>query len=257
MARIRLDLSYAGTNYCGWQIQPNAITVQEVIQSKIAKVLGYDVKLIGSGRTDAGVHAIHQVAHFDCEPTSFEATKWVEILNSLLPKDIRIITAKEVESNFHARFSASQRGYCYWILPKVRENELSTFYHPYCWATHKAHDVNLLNEYASQVVGEHDFTSFCAAGDGAKSKVRNVFSAFFVQEEDFIKFYISANGFLWNMVRSIVGTFINLESQDATTEDLKKIIEAKDRSLGGATAPAKGLFLNYVLYEKKESQFER
>lgn len=255
MARIRIDLSYVGTNYCGWQIQPNGTSVQEVIQKALSKVLGYQVAVVGSGRTDAGVHALHQVAHFDIKESTIEATKWCAILNALLPKDIRILESKEVLPSFHARYSATKRSYCYLILPKKNQNNYLAFCHPFCWATHKEHDIAALNEYAKIIVGQHNFLSFCSVRDCSPSKIKTVTEAYFKQEEPFIKFYISANGFLWNMVRSIVGTFIELEGQGATPSDIASILNAKNRCEAGMTAPARGLFLENVLYSKEEEVF--
>lgn len=251
MQRIRLDLAYDGTNFCGWQIQKNARTVQGVLEEKISSILNCKVCVTGSGRTDSGVHAKMQVAHFDATQSSIDPENWSKVLNCNLPKDIRIKRSLLVDENFHARYSAVERGYCYKILPLDFENFYLPFYENYCYATHKNHDLKLLNEYAAYFVGQKDFSSFCAAGDPSPSKERIVTGATFVENNGMIEFYISGNAFLWKMVRTIVGTILDLEARKTDPSEIEKIFKEKNRDFAGTTAVSKALFLDFVRYSNE------
>ena len=245
MRNIRLDIAYDGTNYCGWQIQPRDLTVQEVIEKALAQMHKKRVELIGSGRTDSGVHADRQVANFVTDIDSIPAENFRHALNSLLPLDIRILESREVDSEFHSRFSAIRRTYKYYIKqgdvghPRFRD---------FCYLVRKPININALNDLARELVGEHDFTTFAAAGDQAPTKTRTIFSATFYPEGEFIVFKICGNAFLQRMVRSLTGTLLDLSWKGEGPKEMIRILKAQDRSLAGTTAPARGLFLNKVEY---------
>ncbi|MGL1890247.1 MAG: tRNA pseudouridine(38-40) synthase TruA [Spirochaetaceae bacterium] len=245
MRNIRLDIAYDGKNYCGWQIQPNETTVQGVIEDALSKMHKKHVDIIGSGRTDSGVHADMQVVNFLSDIDSIPAENYRKAINSLLPLDIRITSSKEVDLTFHSRFLAYRRTYKYYL-------KLGSVGHPryrdFCYLVRKPLDLKLLNELARELIGEHDFTTFAAAGDQAPTKIRTIYSAIFYPEGEFIVFKICGNAFLQRMVRSVTGTLLDMAWKNQTPQQLKKILESKDRSLVGTTAPARGLFLNKVEY---------
>lgn len=243
--RIRIDLAYDGTDFFGWQVQSHGRTVQGELEKALGKIEGAEVRVIGSGRTDSGVHACFQVAHFDTEKDSIEPSRFATALNSILLKDIRILVTKEVAEDFHARFSAVERGYCYYFS---QNSCMLPFYRDFCWDLRRPLNVELLNRYASKLIGLHDFTTFSAAGDASPTKERIITSASFVPRGDFLVFKLSGNAFLWKMVRSITGTMIGLEVKGAGEGVFEEILKAKERSLVGTTAPARGLFLDYVRY---------
>ena len=243
--RIRLNLAYDGTNFNGWQIQNDARTVQGEIQKALEKIHKQPTKIIGSGRTDSGVHARFQVAHFDTSVLSIPPAKYKMAINSYLPKDIRIIDSIQVEHDFHARFNAIERGYRYYILP---QKGALPFNRDYCIETFKSHNLQLLNRYASYIVGEHDFSTFTSSGDVSKTKVRIITSASFTYEGEYLVFSISGNAFLWKMVRSIIGTILELEKQNSKPIEMKELLLQKNRKNVGTTAPARALFLDYVRY---------
>ncbi|QEN05581.1 tRNA pseudouridine(38-40) synthase TruA [Thiospirochaeta perfilievii] len=245
MRNIRLNIAYDGTKYCGWQIQPRDITIQEVIEKALSKIHKKKVDLIGSGRTDSGVHADKQVANFVTDIDSIPANRFRAAINSLLPLDIRVLSSREVPLEFHSRFNAFRRTYKYYI-------KLADVGHPryrdFCYLVRRPLNLNLLNDLARELVGEHDFTTFAAAGDQAPTKIRTIYSATFYPEGEFIVFKICGNAFLQRMVRSLTGTLLDFSFKGKTPEDLRFILLAKDRSLVGPTAPARGLFLNNVEY---------
>lgn len=245
MRNIRLDIAYDGTNYCGWQIQPSEITVQQVIESALGKIHKKKVEIIGSGRTDSGVHADNQVANFFSDLDSIPADSYRQALNSLLPLDIRILKSWEVDENFHSRFDAVKRTYKYYIKSASVGHPR---YRDFCYLVRKPLNLKHLNDLARVLIGEHDFTTFAASGDQAPTKVRTIFSAGFYPEGEFIVFKISGNAFLQRMVRSITGTLLEFSFKGLTPDYLSEILEAKDRNLAGTTAPARGLFLNKVEY---------
>lgn len=245
MRNIRLDLAYDGTNYCGWQIQNSDTTVQGVIEECLSRIHKKEISIIGSGRTDSGVHADHQVANFQSDLISMPAEKFKDALNSLLPLDIRIMRSSQTTDEFHSRFDARKRTYKYYLKrasvghPKNRD---------FSWLVRRPLELSTLNEIARELVGEHDFTTFTAAGDQSKSKIRYIHSAVFYTEGEFIVFKICGNAFLQKMVRSLTGSILDLAWKGFGGEKMKEILDAKDRSLAGPTAPARGLFLHKVEY---------
>ncbi|MBN2618376.1 MAG: tRNA pseudouridine(38-40) synthase TruA [Spirochaetales bacterium] len=246
MRNIKLDISYDGTKYCGWQIQPRDITVQGVIEDALTKIHKKKIDIIGSGRTDSGVHADQQIANFLTDIDSIPPQNFAQALNSLLPLDIRINSSVLVPLEFHSRFDAIRRTYKYYIKqgsvghPKDRD---------YSWLIRRPLDIRKLNNLARVLIGEHDFTTFAAAGDQAPTKTRRIYSATFYPEGDFIVFKICGNAFLQRMVRSLTGTLVDFCWKERSPKELEDILLAKDRSLVGATAPARGLFLNKVEYK--------
>lgn len=256
MRNIKLVIEYDGTNYHGWQVQPELRTIQGVIQSKLSTITKADTEVIGSGRTDAGVHALGQAANFKTDsrmtPDEFKAA-----LNSVLPRDIVIRHVREVEDDFHARYSAISRTYRYTIL---NEKTPSAFLWRYIHLVSDSIDVDGMAEACKLLLGTHDFSSFASAGDPVKSFVRAVSDAsierstFSIQHPvsgvrcRLIHFHIEASGFLRCMVRAIAGTLLEVGRGRIPPERMSEILEAKDRSAAGPSLPAKGLCLIKVDY---------
>ena len=250
---ILLRISYDGTRFHGWQKQlqrgkPSFRTVQGEIERALALLHKHPVELFGSGRTDAGVHACGQAAHFVTDITRIKPESFIPALNSALPKDVRIMEASHVSDNLHARFSARSRTYRYFI-----HCGKTAFAHqlPYCWHIRREPDIDLLNSMASVLSGELDCTTFSAAGDQSKSKSRYINRAHFFIDREFLVFEISANAFLWRMVRSITGTLLPYEQQNGTKEDFEAVLRSKDRRNAGETAPPQGLFLWSIEYPQE------
>lgn len=243
MQNVLMGVSYLGTNYAGWQRQDNALGIQEVIENALMEVCGEYVEIFASGRTDSGVHAIEQC--FSCELNFKEIKKLPLALNSKLPKDIRILWAKEVPKDFHARFSAHKKTYLYKINVGTIEspfNAETSAYIPY--------DLNLqkMKEAAKYLVGEHDFHAFCSSGASVPDFVRTIYSLNVVKNKNSFEFEIAGNGFLYNMVRIIVGTLVDVGRGKTQAQEIKDILESKNRQRAGKTMPAKGLFLKTVEY---------
>jgi tRNA pseudouridine38-40 synthase len=242
---LRLKIAYDGTGFVGWQRQKNGATVQGEIEKRLSSMLREEVNLIGSGRTDSGVHAREQIANFRSENHSIPAAKFREALNSTLPQGIQILESVEVPWDFHSRFDACEREYRYYIhnaqLCPLEKR-------PYCHHLRRAVDISLLNSLATEILGRQDFSVFTAAGDPSPSKVREVYTSCFYRKGDSLIYAISANAFLWRMVRSITGTLLDLELKKASPQELRDIIQSKERSKAGVSAPAKGLFLHKIWY---------
>lgn len=249
MRRIFLEIAYDGTNYSGWQVQNNAVSVQETIDKALSEWLSEKIHTIGASRTDAGVHAKGNVAVFDTN-SQIPADKFAFGLNSRLPDDICIQESFEVPMEFHPRFTETVKTYEYKILNRkfpdpTRRND-SLFYYGRL-------NVDAMNEAASYLVGPHDFKSFCAVNHDAKTTIRTIYSAVVDKEDDMITFQITGNGFLYNMVRIIAGTLIEVGKGRIKPEDIKKIMEARDRQKAGPTAPAHGLTLVEIEYPEWEA----
>ncbi len=244
--RIKLLLAYDGTCYCGWQRQPDQATVQEAVEAAVAKLTGEESTVVASGRTDSGVHARGQVCHFDVDQASVPPEKYSLALNRYVPGDIRILESGRVDESFHARYSAVTREYRYYLL---RGRIADPFAGRYVYSHSQIPPVTVLDRYAAMLVGTHDFTTFSAAGDPSDSRIRRIYAASFFPEKGQIVFRIVGNAFLWRMVRSLVGTMLELGQSEAPAEQFKELLAARERSLAGPTAPPRGLFLHKVVYD--------
>lgn len=246
---IVLTISYDGTNFCGWQKQQkygveSARTVQGEIEKALAKIHKGSTDIFGSGRTDSGVHARAQIANFYSPYTRMQPENYVQALNSLLPSDVRIMKAKYVFDSFHARFFSQARTYRYFCECAP---EITAWQTRYSWHIRRTPHLALLNDMASVLQGELDCTTFSASGDESKSKFRYIENAHFFFQDSVLVFEITANAFLYRMVRSILGTLLDLEKKMGTPADFFKVLTACNRSLAGPTAPPQGLFLWDVL----------
>lgn len=247
MKRIKLTVAYDGTNYCGWQIQPNGVTVQEVLEGALGDLLKEEIHIMGASRTDAGVHALGNVAVFDTG-ARMPGDKYSYALNTRLPADIRIQESREVPSDFHPRFAKTVKTYEYRILNRrfpdpTRRLYSFFYYYPL--------DEERMRRGAAYLVGEHDFKSFCTAKADVESTVRTVYSLDVEREGDMITLRIRGNGFLYNMVRIIAGTLLRVGSGAMEPERVKEILEARDRSLAGETARPEGLTLVGIEYPEE------
>ncbi len=245
MRNLKLIIEYDGTNYLGWQIQRQGPTIQGLIEEKLRFITNEEIHLIGSGRTDAGVHAIAQVANFKTN-TSIDTNSLKRALNSLLPKDILIKKVEEAEEDFHARKHSKSKVYEYRILNK--ENP-SVFLRQYSW--HIPQRLNLVEmmRATEMLIGEHDFSSFRSSGSFTKTSVRRIIRAEWKRSQSgILRFEIEANGFLRQMVRAIVGTLVEVGRGRIDVQGFREILESKNRQKAGSTAPAHGLFLKEVKY---------
>ena len=245
MRRIALIIEYDGTNYVGWQVQPNGIAVQQAIGDAFEKLIGKRPVLHASGRTDSGVHARAQVAHFDTE-CGIPADKFCYALNTRLPDDIRIKASLEVPADFHARFDVKEKHYVYTInnAPHASAFTRNTALH-----IHYPIDLNRLNEAASLFLGEHDFNAFRSTGSKAATTVRTIYASEWTKEGQMLKYHVAGSGFLYNMVRIMVGTMIRIGQGFEEPETIAEALNAAERSFAGDTAPAHGLMLYRVKYE--------
>ena len=245
MKRIKLTIAYDGTNYCGWQIQPNGITVEEVLNKTISKLTGEEILIIGASRTDSGVHAMGNVAVFDTD-TTIPADKIGIALNQRLPDDIVIIKSEEVDPDFHPRYCDCSKTYEYHIINTripIPTERLTNYFVSYNL------NIDHMRQAASYLVGEHDFASFCNVRTDVESTVRTIYSLDILTDGNKITIRITGNGFLYNMVRIIVGTLIRVGRGFYTPEKVKEILEAKDRKAAGVTAPAHGLILKEIHHD--------
>jgi tRNA pseudouridine38-40 synthase len=245
MRTIRLLIEYDGTNYQGWQVQPKGQTIQGLIEEKLALLTGETIRLIGSGRTDAGVHAFGQVAHFKTQ-SEMSLSSIQRALNSLLPPDIVIRRADEVEEDFHARKRSIGKVYEYRILNRELR---SAFHWVYAWHIPQKLDFEEMKRATQWLIGEHDFSSFQSVGSPTRTAVRRVIRAQWRRGRGgLIRLEIEANGFLKQMVRAIVGTLVEVGKGQICSEEFRRILESRDRKMAGPTAPAHGLFLKEVKY---------
>ena len=242
MFNYKMKIQYDGTNYSGWQIQDNATTVQQVLKDTIEQIAQEEVKLIGSGRTDAGVHALGQVANF-LMSKNLDLFKFKYSLNSVLPSDISLVEINKVHEKFHSRFDAKKRLYIYLI-----SKEKSPFYFRYSYFHKSDLDTNELNNLSKYFLGEKDFTSFSKVNTEVDSKICNVFEARWRKHKNIYLFYIGANRFLYGMVRAIVGTLLRAIQNKSPEKYIKEIINFRNRESAADSAPAKGLFLYKVKY---------
>lgn len=249
MRNLKLLLAYDGTEYSGWQVQPAAATIQGTLATAIGRVTGEKVLPQGSGRTDAGVHALGQVATFAME-SPIPAENLVNALNDVLPSAIRVLEAAEMSAGFHARRSAQAKTYRYRIY---RGAICPPFLARYVWHYPYPLDEAMMQQVAVAILGEHDFTSFAAVDpergqQEEVSNVRRIFCSTWERQDDELVYTVRGNGFLHHMVRNLVGTFLLVGKGTLKPRDLASILEARSRSAAGATAPASGLCLVSVEY---------
>lgn len=247
MKRVKIVVAYDGTNYCGWQVQPNGITVEEVLNRSLSNLLGEKIEVMGASRTDSGVHSLGNVAVFDTN-TRMPADKIAFALNQRLPEDIVVQGSCEVPSDWHPRYQESTKTYEYRILNRtfrMPTRRLDTYFY------HYPLDVEQMSEAASYLVGTHDFASFCAANAQVKSTVRTIYSCTAQKENDIITIRVTGNGFLYNMVRIIAGTLIEVGAGKCRPEEIKDILAAENRDAAGPTAPAQGLTMMGIEYKQE------
>jgi len=241
---IRLVLAYDGTPFLGWQVQPQGPTIQSVLEEAISRITGHETKVKGSGRTDAGVHAISQVANFHTA-SRMAPEAFVPALNSLLPPEIAVLAADEVEPSFDAQFSAVEKTYRYRIF---NSRIKSPFEHRLSWHVPAELDVESMRTSAMQLIGKIDFSSFRASGCVSSSPIRTLKDIAVAREDAIITFELTADGFLRHMVRNIVGTLVEVGRGRFTVEDVATILAARDRTRAGVAAPPHGLYLLRVSY---------
>ena len=248
MKRVRLTVAYDGTNYAGWQIQPNALTVQEVLDRCLSDLLQTPVHTMGASRTDAGVHALGNIAVFDTE-ARMPADKYAFALNTRLPEDIRIQKSEEVAPDFHPRFCRTIKTYEYRILNRTFPDPTRRFNSVHIYGNL---DMEAMQRAAACLEGTHDFKSFATENPQVTDTVRTIYNTKLWKEEDMIRFQITGNGFLYNMVRIIVGTLLEVGKGAIPAEEMPAILEARDRTKAGPTARAKGLTLLQIRYPDEE-----
>ena len=242
--RYFIEFSYVGKQYHGWQNQPNAISVQQVLENALSKLLRQTVALVGAGRTDAGVHAKQMFAHFDFEPMA-DTDDIVYRLNAFLPYDIAVQSIFEVAAGAHARFDAVERAYEYWVVQKK-----NPFYAESAHYVKHPLDVKKMNRAAAQLLEYDDFECFSKSNTDVKTYLCNIKKAEWIEHNGVLVFTIVADRFLRNMVRAIVGTLLDVGTGKNSVEDVNTIIKSGDRSNAGPSVPAKGLYLTQVLYPK-------
>ncbi len=255
MKHIKLIIEYDGTSYQGWQTQKSGLTIQDIICKTVSGITGEEIKLLSASRTDAGVHALGQVAVFSTD-SSLDSNTLKIALNAKLPIDMRIVETEELTSVFHPRYQAVKKSYFY-LIEKTQKQ--SVFLHRYAWRVPVTLDLAGMEKASAFFLGEYDFSAFRGAGCGAKTTIRTVHSITVSRHDyidfmtakiqgDFIKIHIEANAFLRHMVRNIVGTLVEVGKGRTSPETVLNIIQSCDRKMAGPTAPAKGLFLEKVFY---------
>ena len=247
MRNIKLTIEYDGKDFSGWQKQPNKLNIQGEIEKAIQNVTGEQVNLIGSGRTDAGVNAFGQVANFKID-SEFPIEKMATAINSQLKKSIRVKKAEEVSSDFHSRYNCHSKTYNY-IIDNSEQG--SAIYRNLSYHVSKKLNIEKMQKSISYFIGEHDFSSFKSSGTSSKSSVRTIYNATVERKNNKITISLTGNGFLYNMVRIISGTLVEVGLNNIEPEEIPKIIEAKNRQMAGKTLPPQGLFLINVEYDER------
>ncbi len=242
--RYALKIAYDGTDFCGWQIQPNQTTVQGEIERAIFTVFGVRAKVCGSGRTDSGVHALGQVAHVDLS-VNIQPEKLADALNVHLPQGICVLASCLAPDDFDANRSAKKKTYCYQLYFSPRRNPLLD---RFAVRADGAPDINAMREAAKLFVGEHDFKAYCASGSQVKTTIRTIYSLDVSFDSGMLKIEVCGNGFLYNMVRTLAGTLLWYSYGKITLEDITASLEKGDRNSVGKTLPPKGLILKNVEY---------
>lgn len=245
MRRIRLTVSYDGTEYCGWQIQPNGVTIEEILNDRISRITGEDIRVIGASRTDSGVHALGNIAVFDTE-SSIPAERFSYALNRKLPRDIVVVRSDEVGAGWHPRYQDRiTKTYEYHIHNGKVPNPLKSRYSAF---VSYPLNVERMREGAAYLKGEHDFASFCNTRSNVSGTVRTIYAIEVQKEKEDIVIRVTGNGFLYNMVRIIAGVLIRVGRGFYAPEKVSDILEAKERTAEGATAPPEGLVLKEICY---------
>jgi tRNA pseudouridine38-40 synthase len=244
MKNIKLTIEYDGTNYCGWQKQNNDITVQGTLEKALSKATNEVIEAIGSSRTDAGVHARGMICNFSTI-SSIPAERFREAVNIHLPDDIAIIKSEEVEENFHARYSSKGKTYSYTIINRYENVAIGK---NFCCQVREQLDIDSMKKSCKYFVGRHDFQAFQSKGSSVKTTIRTIKELYVENEEDKIKIHVTADGFLYNMVRIIVGTLIQVGKGKIKADDVGNIIESLDRMKAGPCIKANGLVLEKVYY---------
>lgn len=251
--RYVLKIAYDGTDYAGWQRQKNALSVQQVLEESVFSALGISVCVTASGRTDAGVHAAGQVCHFDAEGITVPPKKMPDCLNRFLPPDVRVVDGWDADESFDANRKAKRKTYCYSLYVSKREMPLKE---RYAVRIETAPAIEQLQTIAKSFEGERDFKAFCASGSSVKTTTRTVYEVRVEEGESFgsrdIRVYVTGNGFLYNMVRTIVGTLLAIVDGKRTSQDVLSAYQTGRRDLLGKTMPAKGLTLLQVDYNETE-----
>jgi tRNA pseudouridine38-40 synthase len=242
MPLIRLTIEYDGTDFVGWQFQTNGRSVQEEVEKAIKQILQIDIRITGGGRTDAGVHARGQVASFFAEQ-EVDMHLLVKSLNAVLPHSIVVLEAREAPIDFNARFDAKSRRYTYLI-----HHAPTAIQRHYCWQVFQTLDLEVMQQCAEQIMGTHGFRSFCKVENDLHNHQCIVLTSRWTQNDKLLIYEITANRFLHGMVRTLVGTMVNIGRGHTKFEEFSKILESNDRSFAGMSAPAKGLFLEEILY---------
>ena len=248
MRKLKVTLSYDGTDFLGWQQQSKGRTIQGVVEAAFSAMHKKTVSVVASGRTDSGVHANGQVITFESDLDHIPLYAYSKALNSLLPPDVMVKKVEQVPLDFHPRFDATKRTYQYYLDCFSLANPS---HDRYSWRLSRTPQIQLLNRYASKLVGTHDFTALSQPNEEIPNRVRTIYTSCFYPKAGFLVYEISGMSFLWKMVRSIIGTLLHYEQQGLNPEAVTELIVSKDRSLAGPTAPAKGLFLERVDYPQK------
>ena len=245
MRNLLVTIAYDGTDYHGWQVQPNGITVQQAVQDAVEKIIQKRENIVGCSRTDSGVHANSFCFNMRTE-SSIDPYRFVGAMNAVLPDDIAVKDCVEVPLDFHARYDCKGKEYVYkiWNSPQRNPFLLDRYLH-----YKKPLDVDLLNEAAQSFVGKHDFSAFCASRASVDDFVRTVEYAKVTRDEEEVRFTVKADGFLYNMVRIMVGTLLEVAEGKISVDSIGEIIASLDREKAGRTAPAHGLYLNKVFYQ--------
>ncbi len=249
MKRIKLTVAYDGTHYNGWQVQPNGITIEGMLNKAIAELTNETVAVIGASRTDSGVHALGNVAVFDTN-TRIPPEKLCYALNQRLPADIVVQHSCEVPLHFHPRRCESRKTYVYKILNRAFPLPLSRYD---CYFTYRKLDVEKMRQAAAYLVGTHDFKSFCSVHSQAETTVRTIYHLAVEKEQDVITIEVTGSGFLYNMVRILAGTLLQVGMGERSPQQMQEILNAKDRSAAGATAPAHGLTMIGITFNILEN----
>ncbi len=254
LRRIRMTVSYHGSHYSGWQKQQNSVAVAQIIEEKVKEMIGEDIEIVGSGRTDSGVHALGQVCHMDISNQKVKAEKFALALNRLLPPDIRILESSEVDGTFHARFTTMARMYRYYFK---QELDMTAFDDQLVAKVKQFPSLELLNGYAAVLRGTHEFSTYTASGDICPSRWRDIYESYWALETDrygkpLLTYTICGNAFLYRMVRSLVGSMMEFAQKGVSIEEFADILASKDRNRAGRTAQACGLYLYRISYDEEE-----